>query len=97
MVEHVVLFAVQPDTPPEQVALMGDRLRALQDKIPGVASISFGPTFTDRGKQFTHGLVVRLDGKDALEAYAEHPEHVQVLEENIKPIVNEVVALDWFV
>ena len=59
MIEHAVLLAVRPGTPEADVDAMLAGLRGL-DGIDGVLSVSVGPTFTDRGKQFTHGLIVRL-------------------------------------
>ncbi|MHC4940811.1 MAG: Dabb family protein [Planctomycetota bacterium] len=94
MVEHVVLFAVTPGTASEKVDAMLASVRDLSS-VPGVISISIGPTFTDRGRQYTHGLVVRLESREALQAYATHADHVAVVENRIKPIVDDLLALDW--
>jgi hypothetical protein len=40
---------------------------------------------------------VRLESSEALDTYLEHPAHVEVVEDKIKPIVDDVLALDWVV
>ena len=53
-------------------------LESLVEKIPGILHLSVGKNFTDRAQGFTHGLLVTLESKQALEIYAPHPEHVAV-------------------
>lgn len=53
-------------------------LASLAEKIPGIEHLSVGENFTDRAQGFTHGLIVTLESKSALEIYAPHPEHVAV-------------------
>ena len=92
MIEHAVFFAVRPgaDAGPMVQALSG-----LRDEIPGIVSLSVGENFTQRGKQFTHGLVVRLESRDALQAYLDHPAHVAAVEDHVKPVLDDLLALDW--
>ncbi|KAI3765436.1 hypothetical protein L2E82_15469 [Cichorium intybus] len=37
----------------------------------------------------------RYRSKEDLREYAVHPEHVRVVTENIKPIVDDIMAVDW--
>ena len=53
-------------------------LANLKGKIPGVIDVKVGENFTDRANGFTHGLLVTLSDKAALEGYAPHPQHVAV-------------------
>ena len=92
MIEHVVFFAVRPG---EDASGMIQALSDLRDAIPGVVSLSVGESFTARGKAFTHGLIVRLESRDALQAYLEHPAHVAAVEKHVKPILDDLLALDW--
>eukprot|EP00960_Hanusia_phi_P060107 764409-Hanusia_phi.AAC.2 len=68
-----------------------------QGKVPGIIAISFGPTFTtDRAQGFTHALVVDLKDKEALQAYGPHPEHVAVLNNDLKPNMEQPpLAMDY--
>ena len=94
MIEHVVLLAVRQG---ENAEPMLTALRELAKTIPGIVSISAGTNFTDRGKQFTHGLSLRLESREALDHYLTHPKHVEVIEKQIKPIIDDIVVLDWVV
>lgn len=94
MIEHVVLLSVRPG---ENAEPMLSALRALAETIPGIVSLSAGANITQRGKQFTHGLSLRLESQEALDRYLAHPRHVAVVEEQIKPIIEDIVVLDWVV
>lgn len=95
MIEHIVLFKVKAGTPPEAVAAMVNGLKALQSVVPGIASLSVGANFSDRSKGFTHGLVVRFRDKAALDGYIPHPAHREVVEKLIRPITEDVLAVDY--
>lgn len=92
MIDHVVFFAVRPG---ENASGMLQALSALRDAIPGVVSLSVGETFTARGGKFTHGLIVRLENREALQGYLDHPAHVAAVEDHVKPILDELLVLDW--
>lgn len=53
-------------------------LASLKDSIPEISRMTLGDNFTDRAGGFTHGLVVELQDKAGLEAYAKHARHVEV-------------------
>ena len=95
MVEHIVLLKFKADTSAAQKESALAALRGMDGKIPGVLGVSAGMNFTDRGKGFEAGLVVRVESKDALPAYLEHPVHTGVVSEHLKPILEDVLALDY--
>lgn len=71
VVVHIVLFDFS-GAAEDKVAACLAALATLRS-IPGVSAVSYGATFTQRGKHFTHALTVTLVDKAALEAYAPHP------------------------
>lgn len=95
MVEHIVLFRWNVDAAPDAIESALTELRGLQTKIPGILDLMCGANFTDRGKDFTHGLVVRFTDKAALEAYGPHPEHQRVVQNFINPIRADILAFDF--
>lgn len=95
MIEHIVLFKVKAGTPLEAVTAMMNGLKALPSAVPGIVSLSVGANFTDRNKGFTHGLVVRFQDKAALDGYIPHPAHREVVEKLIRPITDDVLAVDY--
>ncbi len=95
MVEHAVLFKVKSGTPAESVAAMIAGLKGLKSQVPGVVDLSAGTNFSDRSKGFTHGLVVRFTDQAALDGYLPHPAHRDVVERLIRPIVEDVLVVDY--
>ena len=95
MIEHVVLFKVKAATPAASVKAMVDGLAGLKARVPGIVNLSVGANFSDRSKGFTHGLVVRFRDKAALDAYLPHPAHQDVVQNHIRPIIEDVVAIDY--
>ena len=100
VIEHIVLLKVKPDTTDDDVKKLIEGAQSLK-RIPGVISITVGSTFAeewmpDRRNGHTHTLSVRLQSKDALKVYQDHPFHSQVKKECMLPILAEPpVAVDY--
>jgi hypothetical protein len=95
MIEHIVLFRWAEGTSREAMDNAVTELRKLKDKIPGIVDLSCGANFSDRAKGYTHGLVVRFKDRAALESYGPHPEHQRVVQNFIRPISADILALDY--
>jgi len=95
VIDHVVLFKLKPDAPAGSGETLVKQLTALRGRIPGVIDISCGKTFTARAKGFDYGLFVRLSSRAALDTYLLHPLHVAAVNAAVKPVVEEIIALDW--
>uniref|UniRef100_A0A7S3GMA4 Stress-response A/B barrel domain-containing protein n=1 Tax=Palpitomonas bilix TaxID=652834 RepID=A0A7S3GMA4_9EUKA len=93
--EHIVLFSFKSNTTAEQIDQCEREVLALREVVPCIIDISFGRNFTDRGKQYTHALVARLASAESLEEYQTHPSHQRVLKDYIRPIVEDVLAIDF--
>ena len=95
MVEHLVFFKLKPETPEASKINMLEKLRSLQGEIPEILEISCGENFTDRAKNFNLGLRVLLNSKADLSTYSNHPAHLEVVNNHIKPILDDIIALDY--
>ena len=95
MVEHIVLFKVKSGTPDAAVRSMLDGLASLKTRVPGIVQLSAGTNTSDRSKGFTHGLVVRFQNQAGLEQYLPHPAHQEVVQTLIKPIIDELIVVDY--
>lgn len=95
MIEHIVLFKWQPDASPEAIASVMAALKGLKDKIPEIIDLSCGENFSERGQGFQHGLVVRFADRVALKSYQVHPAHQEVVQKLIKPILTDILAVDY--
>ncbi|KAI8323205.1 hypothetical protein GQ54DRAFT_310293 [Martensiomyces pterosporus] len=92
---HIVLLPVKPDAPKELVDEIVSELNGLPQVIPFVLSVRCGKTVTQRGKQYTHALVVELENEEQLPLYADHPAHQAVLKKIRQVISEESVAMDF--
>lgn len=95
MIEHIVLFKWQSTAAPESVTAAMNSLAAMPGQIPMIIALSCGENFCDRAQGFTHGLVVRFADRAALDQYQVHPVHQAIVQNQIKPIVSDVLAMDY--
>lgn len=77
-VEHMVWIKFKDGVTAERQQHHLDELATLPDRVPGIVDLCLGENFTDRANGFTHGLLVTLTDRTALENYQVHPEHVAV-------------------
>ena len=94
MILHTVIFKIKEETPEEKVQTMIDNLNNLEGKIEEINWIKAGKNFSTRSKGFEILLNSEFASKEALSAYAIHPEHVKVVENDVKPIISDIIALD---
>lgn len=95
MIEHVVIFKLKDSATREQRDLMAQNINAMRDRIPGVTYLTCGPNVTDRGKGFGVGLIVRLTDRAALDVYRDHPVHTGTVETYVKPILDDLIVIDY--
>lgn len=80
MIDHLVLFTVKDDASAEDVEDLLSSIRDLRGSVSNVIDLSVGEDFSGRGEPYTHGLFVRFQTADDLQAYMKHPEHQKVVE-----------------
>ncbi len=81
MITHVVLLQPKATTTSEELALLLERVQALQEIIPGIVAISAGRNHSMFHSGFTHGIIMRFVDEAHLEAHHPHPAHQTVVEE----------------
>ncbi|XP_057468371.1 stress-response A/B barrel domain-containing protein UP3-like [Actinidia eriantha] len=96
IVEHIVLFKVKPDTDPSKADSMVNALNGLRS-LDQVLHLTVGPLHRIRSSPFafTHMLHSRYRSKDDLDAYSGHPAHVGVVAASVRPICEDIMAVDW--
>ncbi len=77
MIRHIVLTKFRPDTTEAKIADIYAGLSALANKLPGAQNFTGGrshsPEQIERG--YMQGFVIDFDSWDALQNYADNPEH----------------------
>jgi Stress responsive A/B Barrel Domain len=94
-IEHIVLFKPREEATEEQKRALREGLLSLQDKIPGILSMTCGFNFSERAAGYEIGFVVRFQDRAALEAYLPHPEHRAAVEEFVRPVSESVIVVDY--
>ncbi len=97
MIRHVVLCRFRKDS---DISGVFDAISELQQKIPGILSISCGKDNSPEGLQkgFTHGFTVDFTDAAARDAYLPHPDHQAVGKMVIAALeggLDGLVVLDW--
>lgn len=95
MVEHLVILKLKSNATEVQVNDFFKYAQELKNKIEGVVDLSVGKNFTDRSQGYTHGVCVRFRDRAALEHYLPHPDHQEVVQNYIKPIVDDILVVDY--
>lgn len=81
MIAHIVLLQPKPETTEEELAAFLERVRALQQAIPGIISIAVGENRSEYNRGFTYGVIMHFVDEAHLEAHHLHPAHLAVIEE----------------
>lgn len=97
-VSHVVLVWLKE---PGNQKMRHDFVKASErlNKLPGIISRHVGVVVpSDRGivdDTFDVAITVTLENQQALDAYMNNPEHKKIVQQQLKPLVNRIVAYDF--
>ena len=94
MIHHVVLFRFHDGVSDAQIAEARAALEGLAGRIPDIRRIAFGPNQATGAAEWPWALVVLLDDMAAVQRYAEHPAHVDVVQRVLAPIRAGRLAAD---
>jgi hypothetical protein len=84
--KHVAWLKFNDGVTPEQIERHLEACRGLVAKVPGLDNLECGPNTTDRASGFTHGIIVTVADRAALEAYLSHPAHIPVAEALVEDV-----------
>ena len=94
MILHTVILKIKEGTQDNLIDTMISNLNVLDSQIPEINWIKAGRNFSERSKGFDVLLNSEFESKEALEKYSIHPAHVAVVEQDIKPIICDIIAVD---
>jgi hypothetical protein len=77
-----------------QIDQARDSLLDMKGRIPEIREIRFGPNLAPSAPEYSHVLSVVFDDMAAVNRYAVHPVHVQVVADAIAPIREARLAID---
>ena len=94
MVVHIVMFAFKEENKEENIQRAAAMLNGLMGVVPTLKSMEVGHNFSPETRAMDLSIITSFDDKEGLEAYAEHPEHLKVVE-FIKSVVLESKVVDY--
>lgn len=95
MIRHTVMFRWQEDTPSSDIEAALAALEGLPAAIAEVRAFSFGADAGLAEGNFDAVVVADFDDAEAYRRYAQHPEHLRVIRESLKPLIAERVAVQY--
>ena len=101
MIKHIVIWKLKNKTFPleecQDALVVKDALENLVGKIPGLLKAEVG--IDCRGKETSGDIVLysEFESKEALENYQDHPEHVRVGREVVRPRTCDRKMIDYLV
>lgn len=99
MIKHIVIWKLKNKTSPleecEDALAIKDALENLVGKIPGLLKVEIG--FDFRGKETSGDIVLysEFESRHALENYQNHPEHVKVGKDIVRPRTFDRRMIDY--
>lgn len=93
-IDHLLFFKVKPGTPAAATEAFLSSLRALAS-LESVRELYVGAAVRESPHGWTHALYGRYASRDALTAYMESDEHQHAVKTFVRPILDDVVCLDW--
>ena len=94
MVVHIVMFRFKDKNREKNIEIVSKMLNDLLSKVPTLKSMEVGQNFTDSDRAMDLSIITTFDDKDALKAYAIHPEHLKVVE-YIREVTSESKVVDY--
>ncbi|HEX2074607.1 MAG TPA: Dabb family protein [Geodermatophilus sp.] len=85
MLRHVVLFTWSDAADDERRATTLAALRRLPEEVGGMTSFAVGPDAGLREGNAHTALVADFPDVEAWRRYADHPVHLQIIEEHVRP------------
>ncbi len=79
MVVHIVFFKFKPENRQANMIEAKRKLEQLLGSVPTLQSIDVGINFAEEERAMDMSIVTTFSSKEALEAYAVHPEHLKVV------------------
>lgn len=92
--KHIVMFDFKDENKNENIEQVKVMLLGLMDSVPTLKRMEVGINFCDEPRAMDLSIISEFDSREGLELYANHPEHLNVVE-FIKTVVNGSKVVDY--
>lgn len=97
-VNHIVLLWFKPDVTPGQMAEISHRTQQLE-RMGGIQQLYIGKAIASHRNivddSFDMGIYIRFDSIAAMNRYLAHPQHINLVNQYIKPNINRILVYDF--
>ncbi len=94
MLVHIVMFKFKEENKKANIIQAKQMLENLMGAVPSLKSIDVGVNFSSEERAMDLSIITAFESKEDLNAYAEHPEHLKVVD-FIKPVVEYSKVVDY--
>ncbi len=94
MIVHIVMFQFKEENKKANIIQAKQMLENLMGAVPSLKSIDVGVNFSSEERAMDLSIITAFESKEDLNAYAEHPEHLKVVD-FIKPVVEYSKVVDY--
>jgi len=96
MIKHIVLFDFKDENREDNIEKAKEMLLALIESVPTLQKMEVGVNFSKEARAMDLSIYTEFENMEGLNAYANHPEHLKVVE-FIKTVVNSSKVSDYMV
>jgi Stress responsive A/B Barrel Domain len=97
VLRHVALFRWKPETTAADVSKIEAALHQLPSKIPCILSYRFGRDLGVFDGNADFALVADFADQEGLATYANHPDHLAVIQNLVRPIMAQREAIQYVI
>lgn len=95
MFYHIVLFKLK-DKSPENMDKAKELLQSMEGKIPQLKGLTVGKDVVSSARSYDICLITTFDSHEAMDEYQVHDYHVSTVLKNLKPMLLDSKACDFF-
>ena len=95
MIRHVVVFTWKTEATDEQKQQVSTSLAALPGLVPGVRGYTFGPDVRINEGNGDFAIVADFDTMADYLTYRDHPDHLKVITNVVRPIAAQRSAVQF--
>ncbi|REG82614.1 Dabb family protein [Marinomonas pollencensis] len=96
MIRHILFIQFKDEANSADVTRCLENIAGLKDKIDGIEGVEWGENNSPVGfKNYTHCVLMTFIDEAARDAYLPHPVHQALVNDELMPILEDVVMLDF--
>jgi hypothetical protein len=94
MVIHIALFKWRSDVPKKDIIQVMNDISLLKERISEVIDLYCGENFSKWAKNYTHAVIVKVESKEKLNVYRNHPDHI-IVAKRVEELEEDSIGIDF--